>query len=58
MAVVHHHDAMPPIEHGAIGVAQAATVVVLHTGAIFATQGSRSPPDTCPALPWLKGLSR
>ena len=31
---------MPPIGHGAIGIAQAAAVVILHTSAMFVVMGS------------------
>ena len=31
----HHHHAMPAIGHGALGFAQSAAVVTLHTGAMF-----------------------
>ena len=39
-AMPHHHHAMPPIGHGAIGIAQAAAVVILHTSAMFVVMGS------------------
>jgi len=38
--MAHHQDAMPPIGHGAIGLAQAAAVVILHTSAMFAVMGT------------------
>lgn len=36
----HHHHVAPPIAHGAIGIAQAAAVVILHTSAMFAVMGT------------------
>ena len=38
--IAHHHAAMPPIGHGAVGVAQAAAVIILHTSAMFVVMGS------------------
>jgi hypothetical protein len=38
--MAHHQDAMPPIGHGAIGLAQATAVVILHTSAMFAVMGT------------------
>ncbi len=38
--MAHHQDAMPAIGHGAIGLAEAAAVVILHTSAMFAVMGT------------------
>ena len=39
-AMPQHHHAMPPVAHGALGVAQAAAIVVLHTSAMFVVMGT------------------
>jgi hypothetical protein len=39
-AMPHHHHAMPRVAHGALGVAHAAAVVVVHTSAMFVVMGT------------------